>query len=144
LNVSDQGFVLPFNRAEKVVPCIDIATGEAARPSEANVVKLETFVFDALPMTSESVVYEADRADEFAPIKNAAGPGVLDSPATSVQIQVERAATWLERNGASVSRNDDGEVDATIEIKATTALYADDLKHCELPKMIKCGDEVLI
>ena len=45
--------------------------------------KLETFVFDALPMSDVSVVYETDRIDEFAPIKNVDAPEASRRPPTA-------------------------------------------------------------
>ena len=41
--------------------------------------KLEQFVFDAIPLARNAIVYTTDRAEEFSPVKNAEG---VDSPAT--------------------------------------------------------------
>jgi UDP-N-acetylglucosamine/UDP-N-acetylgalactosamine diphosphorylase len=46
---------------------VDPATGARVEPTVANGVKLERFVFDALPMCRASIVYETDRVEEFAP-----------------------------------------------------------------------------
>ncbi len=77
------GFGLPWNRADKKVPYVDTATGEEVKPTEPNAVKLETFVFDALPLTGALIILETKRHEEFAPIKNADTPGSVapDSPA---------------------------------------------------------------
>ncbi len=99
---------------------------------------------DFLDSQGISVVYETDRHDEFAPIKNASGQGVLDSPATSERLQIERAAAWLEQAGVTVPRNAEGDADALLEIKATTALYPHHLGDAELPKSIAPGDKVLL
>lgn len=144
LNTRPEGFALPFNRAEKKVPCIDPVTGEAVNPSSPNGVKLEMFVFDALPMCSNSIIYETDRIEEFAPIKNADGAGALDCPLTSKQIQTERAARWLESHRVKVARKSDGSVDAVIEISQLTAIEAADLKKLDLPDSIDAGTEVLL
>ena len=117
-------FALPFHRAEKKVPCIDLETGEAVKLEKPNAVKLETFVFDALPLTQTSIVYETDRLDEFAPIKQAQG---IDSPATSHATTTRRNAMWLEQAGVSVPRKADGEPDCRIEIASSFALYAQDV-----------------
>ena len=71
LNTGADGFSLPFNRAEKKVAYWDDANQQTVTPETPNAVKLETFVFDALPMTQASIIYETDRTDEFGPIKNA-------------------------------------------------------------------------
>ncbi|MEO1236737.1 MAG: UTP--glucose-1-phosphate uridylyltransferase [Planctomycetota bacterium] len=148
INTAPEGFSLPFNRAEKKVAFWDEARGETQLPGEANAVKLETFVFDALPMCEDSIIYETDRVDEFAPIKNADTPeaeaDAADSPASSKKLQTERAARWLEANGVAVARKPDGEVDAVIEIKQTTAIYPADLAEVELPAEVKPGDELLL
>lgn len=107
---TDASFSLPYHRAEKKIPCIDPATGEMIAPTSNNGVKLERFVFDALPLCEKSVVCETDRLEEFAPIKNAdsaAGqPMAPDSPASSRVIQTIRAARWLESLGVAVPMRD--------------------------------------
>ncbi|MEX0777148.1 MAG: UTP--glucose-1-phosphate uridylyltransferase [Phycisphaeraceae bacterium] len=143
LNTRAGGFALPFHRAEKKVPYIEPESEQTIKPTTVNAVKLETFVFDALPLCETSIIYETDRDDEFAPIKNAPGPApeVLDSPVTSKLIQTARAARWLEAAGVAVPRKSDGSVDAVIEIKQTTAIYADDLRGKPLPKAIAPGEQ---
>ena len=145
---SGASFALPWNRAEKKVAHLDLTTGELIEPTEPNAVKLETFVFDALPMSETSIVYETDRIDEFAPIKNADSaegePENADSPASSKRIQTERAARWLEKNKVRVARQEDGTVDAVIELPQVTAIYPDDLEDEKLPGGIKAGSEVVI
>jgi len=135
------GFSLPFHRAEKKVPHVDIGTGRAVDPGKPNAVKLETFVFDAVPLCRSSIVYEADRIDEFAPIKNAEGN---DSPETCRRIQTERAARWLEKVGVKVPRDERGECRCTIEMPATTAMGPEDLDTARLPKQIEAGTSVVL
>jgi len=146
LNTGADGFSLPFNRAEKKVAYWDEKAGATATPDTPNAVKLETFVFDALPMTENSIIYETDRTDEFGPIKNADVDGTIetDSPASSKALQTERAARWLESRGVTVPRDADGVVNATIEIKQTTAIYPEDLADVELPGKVEAGAELLL
>ena len=132
---------LPFHRAEKTVPHIDPATGERVTPTKPNAVKLERFIFDALPLARRTVILETDRVEEFAPIKNAGG---TDSPESSKRLQTERAARWLAAHGVEVPRNAHGEVDAVIEIGPLTALSAEDLAEAELPERIEPGQQVLL
>ena len=61
--------------------------------------KLEQFVFDAIPLAKNAIVYETDRAEEFSPVKNAEG---VDSPATCRRDQIRRAARWLREAGVEV------------------------------------------
>ena len=135
------GFVLPYHRATKVVPYVDTKSAQLIQPQEANAVKLETLVFDALPLAESSIVYETSRIEEFAPIKNAQGN---DSPATSHQIQSDRAGCWLEAHGVTVPRDADGHVSARIEISPLTALQASDLTRLDLPDTIEPGQTILL
>ncbi|ADI14040.1 UTP--glucose-1-phosphate uridylyltransferase [Truepera radiovictrix] len=132
---------LPFHRAEKAVPHIDPYTGEYVYPEAPNAVKLERFIFDALPLARHSIILETDRVEEFAPIKNAEGP---DSPETSQKLQIERAARWLERQGVRVPRTETGAVDAVIEISPLTALSAEELAQRDLPQEVARGQTLLL
>lgn len=138
---------MAFHRAEKKVDHIDPVSGDPVRPKAPNAVKLEMFVFDALPRCERSIIYETDRVEEFAPIKNAdaANPQAsVDSPFTSCMIQVERAGRWLEAHGVDVPRDNQGRVDATIEISPLTAIEPDDLAAVELPRKIAPGASLVI
>jgi len=138
LNESPEGFALPFHRADKKIPYVDPDTGQRIEPAEPNGVKLETFVFDALPLADKPLVLETDRADEFAPIKNASGN---DSAATSALLQTERAARWLEARGVSVPRSEDGSPECVLEISPLTAMDAEDLDPASLPSAVRPGEE---
>lgn len=139
----DPRFALPYHRAEKRVVCIDPAAlagasasggraiPEPVTPSAPNAVKLERFVFDAIPLAARSIVYEADRVEEFAPIKNAEG---VDSPQSSREIQTLRAARWLEALGTPVPWREETDgagntrrvPDCTIELSPLTAIEPGD------------------
>ena len=135
---AEGGFGLPFHRAEKKVEHVDLGTGQTINPTSPNAVKLETFVFDALPMCENSIVYEADRGDEFAPIKNASGDGVVDSSDTSRQLQIDRSKAWLRDNGVEIA---DG---AVVEVTQVTAIYPQDLASANLPDKIGANERVVI
>lgn len=137
-------FALPYHRADKKVPHIDLRSGALVEPTSPNAVKLEAFVFDALPLAESSIVMETQRVEEFAPIKNATG---ADSPASSHQLQSDRAGLWLERRGVKVPRDSAGHVAARIEISPLAGLEADDIPPDLLagcPGTIRPGQEVLI
>ncbi len=132
---------LPFHRADKKVPHID-DDGNPVEPEEPNAVKLEMFVFDAMPMSQQTVILETVRSEEFSPIKNAKGQ---DSPATSRRDQINRAAAWLDQAGVNVPRNDRGEVDAVIEISPLLADSAGELTDkIDKNMQIKPGDEIYL
>ncbi len=134
-------FGLPFHRADKKVSHVDVATGEKVEPEAPNAVKLELFVFDALPLAETSIVLETSRVEEFAPIKNAAG---ADSPASSKRLQSQRAATWLAQAGVELPFGADGEVEAVLELSPLTAISAEDLAQADLPKRIERESEVVL
>jgi UDP-N-acetylglucosamine/UDP-N-acetylgalactosamine diphosphorylase len=87
---------LPFHRAFKKVPHIDVASGQAVEPAEPNAVKLERFVFDAIPVAERSLVLRVDREREFAPTKNPTG---VDSVESARHMQSKRAQGWLRERG---------------------------------------------
>ena len=144
LNAGAGGFSLPYHRAEKKVAHADFVTGQPMSPEKPNAIKLETFVFDALPLCEggRSIVLETDRVDEFAPIKNAEG---ADSPATCRQIQTRRAANWLAKagQGGVVPMNAGGEPDCVLELPPTTALYPEDLRGLAVAKIAAGEKRVL-
>jgi UDP-N-acetylglucosamine/UDP-N-acetylgalactosamine diphosphorylase len=132
------GLSLPLHHASKKVPHLDIDSGEAIVPEAPNATKLEMFIFDAIPLATRSLVYETDRVEEFAPIKNAEGG---DSAATSRDLQFERAARWLEAAGHEIPRGEDGTPLAMIEIASDTALDERDLQQASLPKAFVAGEQ---
>ncbi|HMD55566.1 MAG TPA: UDPGP type 1 family protein, partial [Phycisphaerae bacterium] len=140
--INANGFALPYHRAEKKVPCVNPVSGEPVKPEKPNAIKMETFVFDALPLANKSIVYETDRIDEFAPIKNAEG---VDSNVSSRQITTQRNAAWLEAAGIKVPRKADGSPDCVIEISPLFALYPEDVKEkIKQISPIKPGDAVYL
>jgi UDP-N-acetylglucosamine/UDP-N-acetylgalactosamine diphosphorylase len=142
LTSGDAATALPYHRAEKKVPNIDLGTGERVDPRSANAVKLEMFAFDAIPLCEKSLVMETSRVEEFAPIKNASG---VDSPESSARIQTERAARWLEAIGVTVPRNADGLPNCTLEISPRTATSPAELRKANnLPSSIRQGDSVAL
>jgi UDP-N-acetylglucosamine/UDP-N-acetylgalactosamine diphosphorylase len=136
--LNDDGFSLPLHRALKKIPHIDDC-GEPVEPAKPNGVKLETFVFDAVPLASKSIILETLRHEEFAPTKNATG---VDSVETTRKMMVARAAAWLESAGVTVPKKPDGSIDCVVEIAPGFALYKDDVKEKlnQIPE-IKPGDK---
>jgi UDP-N-acetylglucosamine/UDP-N-acetylgalactosamine diphosphorylase len=92
---------LPYHRAEKKVACLS-DSGESLTPEEPNAVKFETFVFDALPLAKNPLILEADRLEEFSPVKNMTG---VDSLESSQADQVKRAKRWLKNAGHAIKES---------------------------------------
>lgn len=123
-NLNIAGFTLPLHKAVKEILHID-KQGNFIEPAGPNGVKLESFVFDALPLASKSIILETLRSEEFAPVKNAAG---IDSVESAREMIVARNAAWLESAGVSVPRRPDGSADCLIEIASSFALEKEDVK----------------
>jgi len=141
LTADADAFALPWHRADKRVPYVDEG-GQRISPDRPNAVKLETFIFDAIPLAGNPIVLQTVRAEEFSPVKNASG---VDSAATSRRDMIRRAAAWLERCGYDVPRRPDGEPDATIEISPLLALDAAHLREVlSSPPAIARGQAVYL
>lgn len=87
--------VLPVHRADKKVPYVD-EHGRRVVPDTPNAIKMEMFVFDALPFARRSVTQIVPREDEFAPVKNAEGQ---DSPTTARAALSSQAKRWMAAAG---------------------------------------------
>ncbi len=114
---------LDYHIARKKVPCLD-RDGQPFQPTSENAIKCELFIFDALPMADRWMAMAVDRADEFAPLKNATG---ADSPETVRHLMMERAARMLESAGVDVPR-ENGELKYPLEI---SPLFALDERDCQ-------------
>ena len=136
-----QSFDMPFRRAEKKVPYVN-DQGDLVDPDQPNGIKLETFVFDALPLAANPLVFEVDRAEEFSPVKNASG---VDSLESSQRHQIERACSWLASAGVAIPRKADGTPDLTIVIDPSFALDAADVaSQVDRIPELKAGDCVYL
>lgn len=129
---------LPWHRAEKKVSYVD-ENGKLVEPSKPNAVKLEQFIFDAIPLAKNAIVYETERGEEFSGVKNKEG---VDSPATCTRDQIRRAAKWLKSAGITVPMKGE-DVDAVLEISPLLANSAEDLqKRPPAKKQINPGESV--
>jgi len=133
-----KGFSLPLHRAVKKIPHID----PQGNLVESEGIKLESFVFDAIPMASRSIIVETLRSEEFAPTKNAIG---VDSVESTKRMMVARAAAWLESAGVTIPRKPDGSLDCLFEIAPSFALEQGDIKTKlnRVPR-IKPGDTLYL
>lgn len=130
---------LVWHRAEKKVPFIN-ENGEEVRSETPNAVKLEQFVFDAIPLAENAIVYETAREEEFSPVKNAEGN---DSPETCRRDQTRRAARWLAAAGVEVPFRSDSEPDAYIEISPLFVDSAEAIGEKDLPSnRIQAGERI--
>jgi len=139
--LNSQDCSLPLHRAVKKIPHID-SQGAAVQPVEPNGIKLESFIFDALPLAEGSIILDIDRDEQFAPVKNATG---VDSAESTRVMMVERAARWLESAQVKVPRRPDGSVDCLIEIAPSFALEPEDIAaHRDEILAIEPGDSLYL
>ncbi|MCZ2342090.1 MAG: UDPGP type 1 family protein [Bacteroidales bacterium] len=116
---------LAYHVARKKVPYFDPATDQTVLPTLENALKFELFVFDALPLADRTLAISVDREEEFAPVKNAVG---VDSPETCRQLQINRAARWLQAAGADVPMTTEGHSVYPLEISPLFAYDVAELR----------------
>jgi UDP-N-acetylglucosamine/UDP-N-acetylgalactosamine diphosphorylase len=116
--LDNPGLVLPWHMARKKAKTLN-PTPEGTEIQEREAVKLEKFVFDAIPLAERALFFETDRAEEFAPLKNREG---RDSIASCLEGQLEQAARWLSAVGVEVPRDGQGRPRHAIEISPLFAL----------------------
>jgi len=123
--LTEDGFIsLPWHRADKKVSYLD-ENGEKIIPDEANAVKLETFIFDALPLADKTIILEADRDKEFGPTKNKIG---VDSVESCREMLIARDSEWLEEfAGISIPKNSDGKIDCEVELSPLKYIDGEDV-----------------
>lgn len=130
LTADRTSFALPWHIARKKIPFVDLSTGCRVEPPEPNGVKIEAFVFDALPLAGTTMLLRTSREEEFSPVKNKTG---VDSIETARRDMNRRARNWLEQAGLMDARAADAPPDAeppvACEISSLAALDAADLKE---------------
>lgn len=115
---------LPFHRAEKKVGYINEA-GDRIEPDQPNAVKLETFIFDALPKADNVLILEAEREEQFGPVKSRVG---VDSVESCRRLLINRAGRWLGEAGIEVPRTKEGETACRIELSPRSFMEPEDVK----------------
>ncbi len=124
---------LPWHLARKGVQALD-GTGRAV---EREGIKFETFVFDALGLAERTLTVEVDRALEFSPLKNAAGP---DSPESVRRDLVNLFLRWLEQADLEPPAPD-GEGLAPLEVDPLLAEDAEEFRRAapRAPRRLETG-----
>jgi UDP-N-acetylglucosamine/UDP-N-acetylgalactosamine diphosphorylase len=114
---------LPWHRADKKVPFIS-ENGTLLNPEKPNAVKLETFIFDAIPMAEKTMILEAERKHEFAPVKNPTG---VDSAESCRAMLIDRDAQRREKADIRMTRRNDGTPDCIIELSPASYFDVEDV-----------------
>ena len=100
-------------------------------PAKPNAIKLERFIFDALPIAQRTLIVEGNRLREFNPVKNRDG---ADSPETSRAALSRIGREWLAAAGCAIAD------DRPVEISPLLALDADELARKIASGMINVAD----
>lgn len=115
--LAGDGGHLPLHIARKNVAFVN-GEGVAIKPEDPgrpNAIKLERFIFDALPIAERTLIVEGNREREFNPVKNRDG---ADSPATSRAALSRIGREWLAAAGHSVTAGVDVEISPLIALDA--------------------------
>ena len=118
--LTEGGCRLPLHVARKNVAHLG-PDGQMVKPDDPahpNAMKLERFIFDALPLADKTLIVEGNREREFNPVKNRDG---ADSPATSRDALNRIAREWLNLAGVDIP------ADKSVEISPLVAMDADQL-----------------
>jgi len=115
--LSNASLRLPLHQARKKVQVLVPGPGGGVL-EEREAVKLEKFIFDAIPLAANPQFLETEREEEFAPLKNASGP---DSIETCRDGLARQQARWLRSCGVEVPERE-GRPAVRIEV---SPLYAD-------------------
>ena len=103
------GMRLQHHVARKAIPFL-----RDPNPTKPNGIKLELFIFDAMPLAKSFVALEVDRQGVFAPIKNATG---ADSPATARAAVTQMCLDWLIKAGAAVEGEGNVEISPLLSLE---------------------------
>ena len=94
-----------YHIAHKKIPYYDAEQDKTVTPESNSGIKLETFIFDVFPLSQNMAVFEVERTDEFAPVKNAPGSS-SDSPDTARAMISNLSKLWLKNAGATFENED--------------------------------------
>jgi len=114
---------LQFHVAHKRIPYVD-DTGLTVYPEKPNGYKFEMFVFDALQDTTQSVIMEIIREEEFSPLKKLTGSASAESVRRDIS---NYFGGWLESAGLTIPRDNEKNVSGRIEI---SPLFARNREEC--------------
>ena len=116
--------LLEYHIAEKNVPCFDSEQSieEVAAHKTIKAKKLESFIFDAYKYSNGVTIFEGERKQDFAPVKNASGD---DSPETARRMISFLHSTWIARNKGRIQWGGYG---GLVEVSPLVSLNGENLE----------------
>merc|ERR1719474_1005554 len=140
----DEQYALPIHVARKKIPFYDGKRKRTVTPDSSNGIKLEFFVFDTFQFSEKCTVFNIEREEEFAPVKNAKGK---DSPMTARTAHSNYWKKEVVRNGGQFEDDGAEKEELVCEVSPLFGYlpYGDDLfkqrvegKTFSLPRHLKC------
>ena len=133
---------MPLHRSSKRGLAFDPAMSATGEKQDKDLVKLELFTFDILPLAQKEIIVELDRNEEFAPIKNRSGQDSIESAEKAIQ---ENYASWLTRRGIRVPRTNDGNLDCQLEISPLSYVDESDFQRADIKTLtIEKGERIYL
>ncbi|GAA5941487.1 UDP-N-acetylglucosamine diphosphorylase [Sporobolomyces koalae] len=123
---------MPFHIARKKIPHVDLETKSVVKPTKPNGMKLEQFVFDVFPFVPKFALLEAERREEFSPLKNAPGTG-SDDPETSRRDLLAEQNKWLKAAGVELEQG------VEVELSPLVTYAGEGLEGVKGLKLTKSG-----
>jgi len=114
-------------------------------PSKDGVVKgikLEQFIFDHFPMAKRVALMEVNRAEEFAPVKNAPNEDNPDSPETARAAVLKLHKGWVEAAGGVVKITK-GSPDG-LEVSPLLSYGGEGLEHLCFRRTFRAAYDVML
>lgn len=125
---------LPYHAARKRVEALD-PDGSDARPRPLDAVKLERFVFDALPFAEGVAAVEACREEEYAPVKSLEGS---ETPRRARAALSALYRSWLREAGVEAPRGG-----VQIEVDHSRIPGPEELRKRGLRSWHQAGDAIV-
>ena len=126
-----------YHIAKKKIPYWESKNGSTVNPTEQNGMKLESFIFDVFPLSSNMTILQVKREAEFAPVKNSPG-SETDSPCQAREMMSDLAKKWVRQAGIML----EGEIESNeCEISPLTSYAGEGLKDEFISKnilILKC------
>jgi len=141
-----QNIILPnydkgamYHIAKKKILFWDTSLEQTVTPTSNNGMKLESFIFDVFSLSQSMAIYEVQREEEFAPVKNAPGKGTIDSPDTAREMISNLAKKWAIEAGATFLASDSNDIDADCEISPLVSYKGEGLEELIKSKANSAG-----
>jgi UDP-N-acetylglucosamine/UDP-N-acetylgalactosamine diphosphorylase len=120
-----EGFQLSYRPVERITPYLG-KRGKVVRPVKPNSLRFKTFIFEAIRKAERTSIIEVERAEEFSPVKNPAGP---DSPETARRDLSRLHASWLRAAHAEIPEGAGTDAGPAVEVSPLYALDLDELRE---------------